>query len=59
VLSNDEIIQADMVIMGTGAKPCTGFMKDTGIKFSEDGGIIVNEYMQTNYKDIFAAGDLA
>ena len=34
-------------------------MKDAGIKMAEDGSVIVDPFMQTNYVDIFAAGDIA
>lgn len=40
-------------------RPRTDFLKDSGIKMAEDGSVIVDPFMQTNYVDIFAAGDIA
>ena len=48
-----------MVIMAIGVTPQTSFLDKTGIKRLPNGAIVVNEYMQTNVKDIYAAGDCA
>lgn len=58
-LSDGTKLDADLVILGTGVKPRTAFLKDSGITMAEDGSIIVDPFMQTNYVDIFAAGDIA
>ena len=47
----------DVVIVGIGIKPNTELAEAAGIEV--DNGIIVNETLQTNYTDIFAAGDVA
>ncbi len=47
----------DMVIHCTGIRPNIELVKDTGIKTNH--GIIVNERMETNIPDIYAAGDVA
>lgn len=47
----------DTVIAGIGIIPNTALAKDCGI--AVDNGIIVNEYLQTNLPDVFAAGDVA
>jgi NADPH-dependent 2,4-dienoyl-CoA reductase/sulfur reductase-like enzyme/rhodanese-related sulfurtransferase len=57
VISDGEEISADIVIMGIGAKPDAGLAQDCGIKTGDGGAISVNEYMQTNIQDIYAAGD--
>jgi NAD(P)H-nitrite reductase large subunit len=47
---------ADMVIVAVGTKPNVEVFKDSGIKF--DRGILINEFLQTNIPDIYAAGDV-
>lgn len=47
----------DMVIHSTGICPNIQLVKDTGIQTNR--GIIVNERMETNLPDIYAAGDVA
>jgi len=57
VITDKGEIEADFVIVGIGVKPNTEFLKDTGILLSDNGAIIVDDYMRTNYSEIFAAGD--
>ncbi|MEH7651443.1 CoA-disulfide reductase [Bacillus safensis] len=59
VITDKQTIQTDMVIMAIGVTPQTSFLHNTGIKRLQNGAIAVNEYMQTNIKDIYAAGDCA
>jgi 3-phenylpropionate/trans-cinnamate dioxygenase ferredoxin reductase component len=47
----------DMVIVGIGIKPNTVLAEAAGIEV--DNGIIVSDTLQTNFPDIFAAGDVA
>jgi NADPH-dependent 2,4-dienoyl-CoA reductase/sulfur reductase-like enzyme len=47
----------DAVIAGIGIKPNTALAEACGIEV--DDGIIVNEYLQTNLPDVYAAGDIA
>ena len=56
-LDNGESIPADLVVSATGVAPNVGLLEDTGIEI--DQGILVNEHMQTNDTNIFAAGDVA
>lgn len=58
-LSNGSTLEADLVILGTGCVPRTQFLKDSGVEMAADGSVIVDPFMQTNYVDIFAAGDIA
>jgi NAD(P)H-nitrite reductase large subunit len=55
-LSSGERRGADMVIIAVGAKPNVEVFKDSGIKFNR--GILINEFLQTNIPDIYAAGDV-
>lgn len=50
---------ADLVILSIGVKPNVKFAADSGIVLGETGAIKVNEYMETNIQDIYAAGDCA
>lgn len=50
---------ADLVIIATGVKPNVELAADAGIELGETKAIKVNNKMQTNIKDIYAAGDCA
>ncbi|PYZ92480.1 CoA-disulfide reductase [Salipaludibacillus keqinensis] len=51
--------RADMVIVAIGVKPNSDFVKNTGMHLHETGAIVVNPYMETSVKNIYAAGDCA
>ncbi len=58
ILDNGEEIATDLVIVGIGVEPNTNYV--TGIELNEkDRSIPVNEYLQTEISDIYAAGDIA
>lgn len=59
VITNKGIIDADVVIIATGVKPNTEFLKKTGIEMLENGAIIIDEYCKTSIEDIYSAGDCA
>lgn len=50
-------MDADIVVMAVGSTSNIDFIKNTEIKTEK--GIIVNEKMETNIKDVYAAGDCA
>lgn len=50
-------IKTDLVIIATGVKPNVEIAVDAGIELGETGAIKVNQKMQTNIEDIYAAGD--
>lgn len=56
VVTNHGRYEADLVIMCIGFKPNTGLFKGQ-LDMLENGAIIVNDYMETSKKDVFAAGD--
>ncbi|KAK4880389.1 hypothetical protein RN001_008535 [Aquatica leii] len=58
-LTNKEIILCDLIVSATGVVPQNSF-NVVGNKFetSEDGGISVNEFLQSTVKNIYAAGDV-
>lgn len=55
-LDNGETLDADIVISATGVKSNIQFLEGSGIETNF--GILVNEYMQTNHPDVYAAGDV-
>ena len=56
-LSNGTNLPTDAVVIATGVAPQIGFLEGSGIKTNH--GIIVNNKLQTNFRDIYAAGDAA
>ncbi len=56
-LENGKTITTDLVILSIGAKQNIALAKEAGIKIGKSGGVRVNNYMETNVKDIFAIGD--
>ncbi len=57
-LESGEVIDADVVILATGAKPNTDLAERMGLQVSRY-GIEVDEYMRTSHPDVFAVGDCA
>ena len=51
-----ETIAADIVVVGTGAKPDDGLAAAAGIK--TDNGIVVDEFCRTSDPAVYAAGDV-
>ncbi|XP_018334362.1 apoptosis-inducing factor 3-like isoform X2 [Agrilus planipennis] len=58
-LDDGTVLKADIIILGIGSYPTTGFLKDSGIQLHTDHAIDVNEYLETNIPDIYAGGDVA
>ncbi len=58
VLTDNGILAADVVVMAIGVRPCTEFLKESGIEMFK-GTIIVDEKLRTNLPDIYAVGDCA
>ena len=52
----NENIESDIVVLATGVRPNLDIIKDTPIKATK-AGILVDEKMQTNIKNIYAVGD--
>lgn len=59
VVTENEEIDADLVILATGVRPNTAFLKDTGIEMLKNGAIVVDKQGKTSIEDIYSAGDCA
>lgn len=56
-LKSGKIVDAGVVILSIGVRPNTQLAAEAGIELGKSGGIKVNEFLQTNDKDIYAVGD--
>ncbi|MFX1509333.1 MAG: FAD-dependent oxidoreductase [Promethearchaeota archaeon] len=52
-------IPADIIVVATGVRANTKLAQEAGIQLGGRGGILVNKAMQTNFPEIYAAGDCA
>ena len=59
VVTDKGTYKADIVVLATGIRPSTAFLKATGIALLRNGAIVINEYGETNLQDVYAAGDCA
>ena len=55
-LNNGEVLDADLVISATGVAANIQFLAGSGLK--TDFGVLVNDRLQSNMPDIYAAGDV-
>jgi NADH dehydrogenase FAD-containing subunit len=56
-LADGSEIESDIVFMAVGVKPSPLF-KDSGLTIGQDGGMLVNQYLQSvSYPEIFGGGD--
>jgi NAD(P)H-nitrite reductase large subunit len=56
-LSSGQVLKCDLLAYAIGIRPRTELAKSAGL--AVDRGILVNEFLQTNDEDIYAAGDVA
>ncbi|WP_317367823.1 CoA-disulfide reductase [uncultured Tyzzerella sp.] len=59
VVTENEEIDTDLVILATGVKPNTAFLQDTGIEMLKNGAIVVDKEGKTSIEHIYSAGDCA
>lgn len=56
VLQSGDRLRADLVLVGIGVEPATGFLK--GVELADDGGVVVDEHLRAA-DGLYAAGDIA
>jgi len=56
-LIDGQEIACDLVVAGIGVTPVTDFLQGSGVAI--DNGIVVNEFLETNQPNLYAAGDVA
>jgi len=57
LLDNGKTISGDMVILSAGYIPNVELAEKMGLQYDDHYGIIVDEYLRTSEKDVFAVGD--
>lgn len=56
-LQSGKTLDADIVILAIGVRPDSKLAIDCGLEVNQRGGIIVDEYLRTSDKNIYAIGD--
>ena len=56
ILGNGDHLETDLVVVGVGVRPATGFFE--GVNLHKDGGVIVDEHLSAA-DGVYAAGDIA
>ena len=59
VVTEHEEVEVDLVVLATGVRPNTAFLKETGIEMLPNGAIVIDHFGQTSVPEIYAAGDCA
>ena len=57
LLNNGDTFTVDMAAVATGVRPNVHCLQNSGVTMNK--GVVVNEYLATNFADIYAAGDVA
>lgn len=52
-------VTTEFVVLSIGLRPNSELARDAGLKLNERGGVIVDDFMKTNDKNIYALGDIA
>ncbi|MEH6943999.1 CoA-disulfide reductase [Bacillus sp. JJ722] len=57
ILASGKELESDVTILSIGVRPENELAANAGLNVGERGGIVVNEYLQTNDESIYAIGD--
>jgi nitrite reductase (NADH) large subunit len=57
--SDETDLEMDMIVISAGIKPRDELAKGCDLETSPRGGVVVNDYMETSDKDIYAIGEVA
>lgn len=57
LLSDGSAVEADLVVVGVGATPATGWLDDSGLRL--DNGVVCDANLCTGAEGVYAAGDVA
>ena len=57
VTESGRVLEADLVVMGTGAVPDVMLARSAGLELGETGGIACSARLETSSRDVWAAGD--
>ncbi len=57
--ADDRKMTYDFVLVATGVRPATDVLQGSGIELGIKNTVRVNKFLQTNYENIYAAGDCA
>ena len=56
VLSDGSKVDADLVVVGIGVRPETGWLEGSGLELND--GVVCNAYLQSSAPGVYAAGDV-
>jgi len=59
VLSDGTVLEADLVIIGIGSRPATGWLTGSGVDLAPDGGVLCDEVGHSSAPHVWALGDVA
>ncbi|MGL5970473.1 MAG: CoA-disulfide reductase, partial [Cetobacterium sp.] len=59
VKTNKGQYSADIVVISTGVRPNTKFLRETGIEMLSNGALVIDHYGKTSIDSIYSAGDCA
>ncbi|KAH8351858.1 hypothetical protein KR084_000218 [Drosophila pseudotakahashii] len=52
-------VPCDLLILGTGCRCNTHFLQHSGVRINPNGSVDVNDFLQTNVRNVYVGGDIA